>query len=77
MIKTEHFVISFEGRDYRCQREVKPGPVTTQTIFVEDIGSKGDSHPYEAEQVGSMEASARQIAKEIIEENQLIEEPLN
>jgi hypothetical protein len=77
MIKTENFVISFEDREYQCLREVKSGEVTTQKIFVKDVGSKEDSHPYSAAQINSMEAAARQIAGELIEETQLVEEPLN
>ena len=42
MIKTENFVISFEGREYQCQREIKSGEITTQKIFVEDIDVRLD-----------------------------------
>jgi hypothetical protein len=59
MIKTENFVISFEGREYKCLREIKSGEVTTQKAFVEDIGIKDDSHLFSAEQIYSMEAAGK------------------
>lgn len=74
MTQIENFSINIDGTEYECQRTFVVDNVATQEIFVTGVGSKTDSHPYEQDQLDSMPAAARRIAREIIGEQKRIED---